>query len=589
MQLIGDPPSEAQSDFDRFFNLIPNLACIVSTDGYFKKVNPAWETSLGFTLDEVMKTPMLDFIHPDDLERTLAEIARQSPQHRTKNFINRYRCKDGSYRILEWTTTFNRDQSTRFGVARDITEERQAQKAVQEMVLQIAHAAEHDFLTDLPNRNLLNARLTQAIDLAERNSNKISVLFLDLDGFKHINDSLGHPIGDRLLQSVSKRLLECVHSSSTVSRQGGDEFIVVLSAEESQRTAAIAKKLLQVLAEPHSIEQHDLQVTASIGISVYPTDGQDAETLIKNADIAMYQAKENGRHKCHFFMPAMNVRAVERQFIEENLWRALERNEMVVHYQPKVDLRSGTICGAEAFLRWTHPLRGEISPSRFIPVAEDCGLIVPIGKWMLQEACRQTQTWLQAGLPLITMSVNISALEFRHESFLDGVFSTLENTGLHPTCLELELTESVLMKHAESAASILTALRTRGVGLALDDFGTGYSSLSFLRRFRVDALKIDQSFVRHITTDSDEKIIVVAVINLARSLNLRVIAEGLECEEELEFLQTHGCDEAQGHYFSRPIGPRQFARLLEKGISRAARPMHYAPALLAAQSSGVHQ
>ena len=290
------------------------------------------------------------------------------------------------------------------------------------------------------------------------------MLFLDLDGFKHINDSLGHPIGDKLLQSVAKRLVKCVRASDTVSRQGGDEFVVLLSEMAQSEDAAItARRILQAVAEVHSIDQHDLHVTASIGVSVYPDDGLDAETLIKNADTAMYQAKENGRQSYQFFKPAMNVRAVARQSMEESLRRALERQEFSLVYQPKVSLKTGEITGAEALLRWTHPTRGPISPAQFIPVAEDSGLILPIGKWVLREACRQARAWVDAGLPVATMAVNVSAMEFRNERFLEGVFAILKDTGLDPSSLELELTESVLMKRAASTESILKTLRAKGV------------------------------------------------------------------------------------------------------------------------------
>ena len=460
--------SEAERDFEMFFNLIPDLACIVSTDGYFKKLNLAWETALGFTLEEFLSKPMLQFIHPDDLEPTLLEVAKQSSRYRTNHFVNRYRCKDGSYRLFEWTTTFNRDDSTRFGVARDITEQRRAEIAAQAMALQITRAAEYDFLTGLPNRKLLNDRLTQAIDLARLKAKKVAVLFLDLDGFKHINDSLGHPAGDKLLQSIAKRLVACVPSSNTVSRQGGDEFIVLFP--ESEDAAFTAGRLLQVLAEPHCIDEHQLHVTASMGVSVYPEDGLDSETLIKNADTAMYQAKEDGRQNCKFFKPSMNVRAVERQFIEESLQQAMERKKFSLHYQPKINLRTGEITGAEGLLRWMHPMRGAISPAQFIPIAEDCGLIVPIGKWALREACQQSRAWLEEGLPVATMAVNISAMEFRSKNFLEGVFATLTDIGIAPGSLELELTESVLIKNSESAASILSSLRARGVRVAIDDF-----------------------------------------------------------------------------------------------------------------------
>jgi diguanylate cyclase (GGDEF)-like protein len=457
-------------------------------------------------------------------------------------------------------------------IGTDNTARRKAEEALREagqrMALQMTHSAQHDFLTGLPNRMLLNDRVSQAIALTSRHMKKVAVLFLDLDGFKHINDSLGHAIGDKLLQSIAKRLVDCGRSSDTVSRHGGDEFVVLLSEVEHSEDAAItARRMLQKMAEAHSIDQYDLHVTTSIGVSVYPGDGLDAETLIKNADTAMYQAKENGPQSYQFFKPAMNVRAVERQSIEESLRRALERQEFALHYQPKINLRTGAITGAEALIRWTHPSRGPVSPAQFIPVAEDCGLIVPIGNWVLREACKQARAWVNAGLPLATMAVNISAMEFRDENFLEGVLAILKDTGLDPRSLELELTESVLMKRAETTEPILKTLRATGVQLAVDDFGTGYSSLSYLTKFSIDALKIDQSFVRQITSAPGETSIVSAVISMGRSLNLRVVAEGVETHEELAFLQAHQCDEAQGYYFSRPVPPQQFAKLLETGIS----------------------
>ncbi len=439
--------------------------------------------------------------------------------------------------------------------------------AAKAMSSQMTHAAQHDVLTGLPNRVLLNDRVTQAIAAACRHASKFAVLFLDLDHFKHINDSLGHPIGDRLLQSIAKRLVACVRSSDTVSRQGGDEFVVLLpEVDQSEDAAHTARRMLQTVAETHSIDGHELHISASIGLSVYPDDGPDTETLIKNADTAMFQAKENGRQSYQFFKPAMNVQAVERQSVEENLRRALERQEFALHYQPKINLKTGEITGAEALIRWAHPTRGLVYPGQFIPVAEDCGLILPIGQWAMREACRQARSWVDAGLPLASMAVNISALEFRDEKFLERVFTTLDETGLDPGSLEVELTESVLMKRAETAVLVLQELRAKGVQVAVDDFGTGYSSLSYLRKFPIDALKIDQSFVRQVTSAPDDTSIVTAVISMGRSLKLRVVAEGVETQKEMAFLQAHQCDEAQGYYFSRPVAPEQFAKLLETGI-----------------------
>jgi diguanylate cyclase (GGDEF)-like protein len=416
---------------------------------------------------------------------------------------------------------------------------------------------------------LLKDRIGQSITLAQRHQKIVAVLFMDLDGFKHINDSLGHSAGDELLQSVAKRLVECVRSSDTVSRQGGDEFVILLTeVEHPEDTAIAARRILQAVTRPHSIDQHELHITTSIGVSVYPEDGLDAETLIKNADTAMYQAKEHGRQTYQFFKPAMNIRAVERQWIEESLRRALERQEFALHYQPKVSLTTGEITGAEALLRWTHPIRGRLAPDQFIPVAEASGLIIPIGSWVLREACRQARLWLDAGLHLTSIAVNISAMEFRSDSFLPGVLAVLHDTGLDPSFLQLELTESVLMKRPDSAESILKSLRARGVQVALDDFGTGYSSLSYLRKFSIDALKIDQSFVRQIAIAPDAATIVAAIISMGRSLELRIVAEGVETEEQLGFLRAHECDEAQGYFFSRPVAPAEFAGLLQAGVRK---------------------
>ena len=510
-------------------------------------------------------------VFPEDLptiEASLRKVIEEKGQGSAEFRITR---PDGTIRNCSMVGKVVLDEHANVirvvGVNKDITERRGAEEALRNSEAHLTYSSQHDFLTGLPNRMLLSDRISQAIVLAPRHKKKIALLFLDLDGFKHINDSLGHAIGDKLLQSIAKRLVDCVRFSDMVSRQGGDEFVVLLSEVEHLEDAAMtARRMLQVVAEAHSIDQHDLHVTTSIGVSVYPDDGLDAETLIKNADTAMYQAKENGRHSYQFFKPAMNVRAVERQSMEENLRRALERKEFELLYQPKVNLRTGEITGAEALIRWTHPIRGLVSPAQFMTIAEDCGLILPIGNWALREACKQARAWVDAGLPQATMAVNISAMEFRDDNFLEGVFAILRETGLDPRSLELELTESVLMKRAESTESILKELRARGVQLAVDDFGTGYSSLSYLRKFPVDSLKIDQSFIWQITNAPDETTIVTAIISMGRSLKLRVVAEGVETQEELAFLQAHKCDEAQGYYFSPPVLPQQFAKLLETGI-----------------------
>jgi diguanylate cyclase (GGDEF)-like protein/PAS domain S-box-containing protein len=515
-------------------------------------------------------------VHPEDLTAVEAMLRKTMDEKGQGSAEFRIIASDGSMRnisAIERAVLGNNASVVRvIGVNMDITERTKAEGALRISEARMTHSAEHDFLTGLPNRMLLNDRVNRAIAMAPRHKKKVAVLFLDLDGFKHINDSLGHPTGDKLLQSVAARLSACTRSADTVSRQGGDEFVVLLAEVEHEEDPAItARRMLHAVAEPHSIDQHDLHVTTSIGLSVYPDDGLDAETLIKNADTAMYQAKEHGRQGYRFFKAAMNVRAVERQSIEENLRRALERQEFALHYQPKVNLKTGEITGAEALIRWAHPTRGLLSPAHFIPVAEECGLILPIGNWALHEACLQARAWVDAGLLPITMAVNISATELRQEDFLKGVFAILQDTGLDPRFLELELTESVLMKNAERAQSILKTLRASGVQLAVDDFGTGYSSLSYLTRFPIDALKIDQSFVRQVTTTPEQTTIVTAVISMGRSLKLRVVAEGVETQAEMAFLQAQECDEAQGYYFSRPVPPRQFAALLATGVETVLR------------------
>lgn len=436
------------------------------------------------------------------------------------------------------------------------------------MNMKMDHIAQHDFLTNLPNRVLLTDRITQAITLAKQNGTQIAVLFLDLDNFKHINDSLGHATGDKLLQSVTERLGTCVRSSDTVSRQGGDEFVILLAgAKNSQNTVLTADKILDVLNFPHAVSNRELHVTTSIGISVYPSDGQDAEALIKNADTAMYYAKGQGRNNYQFFNNDMNIRAVERHFIEANLRRALEKQEFLLHYQPKINLKTGMITGAEVLLRWMHSKWGMVLPERFVAIAEDCGLIVPIGRWVLREACTQAKRWVDEGLAPVSIAVNISAVEFRQKNFLEGVRAILYDTGLAPHCLQLEITESVLMSDAEASAAILLDLRKMGVQLAMDDFGTGYSSLSYLKQFPIDVLKIDQSFVEGIGASIDNGIIVSAVIGMGNNLKLRVVAEGVENQVQLSFLKARHCEEGQGYLFSRPIAVEQFTAMLAAGTT----------------------
>lgn len=432
---------------------------------------------------------------------------------------------------------------------------------------EMSHLAQHDFLTGLPNRMLFNDRLGQAISLAERQSKQLAVLFVDLDHFKQINDSLGHAVGDKLLQSVAGRLLACVRRTDTVSRLGGDEFLILLSQVEHAEDAALsARKVLRALAAPHIIDGKSINTSVSVGVSAYPNDGHDGEGLISKADTAMYEAKLHGRNKYRFFQRHMHARLAERQSLEADLRYALGQNEFLLHYQPQYNLQTGQITGAEALLRWKHPHRGLVSPAEFVPVAEECGLIVSIGRWVLLEACKQCRAWNDAGLGVVPVAVNVSAAEFGDKDFLSGVRAVLIATGVEPENLELELTESVLMHDAESAVNTMMALKAMGVRLAIDDFGTGYSSFTYLRRFPSDALKLHQSFVQEITSNPQDALIVSAMINIGTSLKQRVIAEGVETQAQLNFLQLHGCGEGQGYYFSRPVPPEESMRLFTRDI-----------------------
>jgi diguanylate cyclase (GGDEF)-like protein/PAS domain S-box-containing protein len=436
------------------------------------------------------------------------------------------------------------------------------------MLQRMSYLANHDYLTDLPNRLLLDDRLSQAMAAARRNKQKLAVLFVDVDRFKHINDSLGHAIGDQLLRSIAARLVACVRSSDTVSRQGGDEFVILLSAiTQAEDAARGATKIIAALGMPHRVEAHDLQITASVGIGIYPDDGTDAQTLVKNADIAMLNAKNNGRNNYQFFKADMNEHAQERQSLESGLRHALDRREFVLYYQPKMDLETEAITGAEALIRWRQPGAQIVLPEKFIPIAERCGYIVPIGRWVLREACRQSRSWLQADLPPLPVAINISAVELRSKDFVEGVRDVLQETGMDVRYLEFELTETALMQDPKSTIAVLQALKDMGVRLTLDDFGTGYSSLSYLKRFPIDALKIDKSFVRGLCTNAGDANIVSAVINMGKSFGLKVIAEGVETREQFLRLQVQQCAEGQGHYFQAPVPAAEFAKLLGSNMS----------------------
>jgi len=428
---------------------------------------------------------------------------------------------------------------------------------------QLNFLAHHDPLTELPNRLLFNDRLEHAIQRAKRVDTNLAILFIDLDHFKTVNDSLGHPIGDRLLSHVANVLKDCVRAEDTVARLGGDEFVVLLEGlDDIDYTGEVAKKILQALANPFELEGHPLVISASIGISTHPIDGHDATTLVRNADSAMYRAKQDGRNTFHYYSAELTRSARERFTLEAELRRATEREEFELHYQPQLDVATGLIVGAEALVRWQHPQSGMISPVRFIPLAEETGLIVPLGEWVLQTACEQYQLWRQRGLPHFSLAVNLSPRQFRQKGLVKTIHAILDLTGMPPEQLELEITEGAIMEQGEHTRSILLALKSLGIRLAIDDFGTGYSSLAHLRRFPINVLKIDQSFMRDIPNDPSAMEIAATIIAMARNLHLKVLAEGVETGEQLAFLMARNCDYSQGYLHSRPLTADEFEALL---------------------------
>ncbi|MGE5649281.1 MAG: EAL domain-containing protein [Bacillota bacterium] len=526
-------------------------------------VNPAFERMTGYSAQEIVGKS-LRVLHRNDKEQAgLEELRRllrtQQEGHVT---LRNYR-RDGS---MFWTDVHVapvRDDSgavTHFvGAKYDVTTTKRYEE-------QLEVQANRDALTMLANRNLLHDRLNQAIVCASQRRAQVWVMFVDLDRFKFVNDTLGHQAGDTLLKQVSERLLSVVRHTDTVARLGGDEFVLVLSEHaDDALDPATVQRIMDVIAPPFIIDGHEFFLTCSVGIAAYPADGASAETLIKHADIAMYRAKEIGRDNFQFYTSSLNEKALERLRLESDLRNALERGEFLLHYQPQLDLYTGNVVGMEALIRWQHPELGMVSPARFIGLAEELGLIVPIGEWVIRTACRQNRAWQLAGLPPLRVAVNLSARQFAQGGLAKSIAAILAETGLPAELLDIELTESVVMTDVDFAIGILCDLKKLGVHLSVDDFGTGYSSLSYLKRFPIDVLKIDQSFVRDITLNGDGAELVRSIISLAHGLRLQVIAEGVETEEQLAYLWRHGCDQMQGYYFSKPLATDAFEHLLREG------------------------
>lgn len=513
--------------------------------------------------------------HPADRDIARAALDRALRRGKAFSLDHRIVLPNGTEHIVHQQAEIMFDTNGKplrmIGTVQDITERKKAEE-------QIRTLAYYDTLTELPNRVMFKEHLGKALARARRRNNLVAVLLLDLDRFKRINDTLGHSVGDQLLREVAGRLLQSVrredmvarHSfddtATSVARLGGDEFAIMLTDLESVQAAAkVARRTLDTLSAPISLDAQEVFATASIGITVFPFDGEDVDTLLKNADTAMYHAKSEGRNNYQYYTKSMNASAFENLALENSLRRALERGEFELYYQPQVDLDSGEIVGVEALIRWQHPELGMVSPVQFIPLALETGLIVPMDEWGLRTACQQAKAWQDAGLRPMRVSVNLSSYQFRQKKLVELVARILSETRLDPQYLDVELTESTIMQNAEETVKTLHELNEMGIKLSVDDFGTGYSSLSYLKRFPLDTLKIDRSFIKDITTDPDDEALTRAILAMSNSLKLRVIAEGVETEEQLEFLRVNGCDEFQGYLFSRPVRATEIAEMLRTG------------------------
>ncbi|MDP2678332.1 MAG: EAL domain-containing protein, partial [Rhodoferax sp.] len=540
----------------------------------FLYVSPSIFKLNGFTPEDVMSHPIDAYIPAEKAADLKVLYCKNLEKFRTgQKYIEQFHieeveltCKDNSRVWTEIVSDFHlNERSGRveiLGVARNINERKKAEE-------RIRFLSNFDQLTGLPNRAELMERFQHAVGQSLRGGKQLALMYLDLDHFKNINDTLGYSFGDQLLLEVSKCLRAAIHEEDTVSRQGGDEFILIVPGVNEEGAARLCSTLIEVVSQPYLIEGQELSITPSIGIAIYPNDGEDFEVLLKNADTAMYRVKQGSRNDFRFFTPQMQSNARRTLILSNALRHALVREQLHLHYQPQIDLQQNCVLGCEALLRWQHPELGMISPAEFIPLAEESGQINQIGEWVMRTAVKQLKMWIDQGLQPMMMAVNLSAAQFRHPNLPELVSSILDEVNLPHQYLELELTEAVAMSSPQEAIAVMDQLHARGVRISIDDFGTGYSSLSYLKRFKVNKLKIDQSFVRDISDDPDDKAIVIAIINMADGLGLKTIAEGVETEGQLDFLRTHGCHEIQGYLFSKPLPAEQFEIYLKEFIQKA--------------------
>jgi diguanylate cyclase (GGDEF)-like protein/PAS domain S-box-containing protein len=562
---------ESEAHFRALVEQASDSFYVHDLDGQFIDVNQQGCEGLGYTRRELLSMNIRD-VDIDLTEDELAKMAQSISAGERIARESRYRRKDGSdfpVEIRSGPIEINGSKHL-LSLARDVTERKRLQDHIQ-------HLAYHDVLTDLPNRAMFNRHLSHAISHARRQKKSLAVLFIDLDRFKNINDTLGHDAGDRLLQEMAQRLADSLRDSDLVARLdskdmvarlGGDEFVVLLEdVSDSGQVGHVAQKILSSILEEYSLDGQAIHITASIGISVFPEDGSDEFTLMKHADIAMYRAKEKGKNNFQFYSAQMSLHSARQLALESSLRRALEREELVLHYQAKVDAHSGIITGVEALARWRHPELGLLHPGHFIPMAEETGLIVPLSKWVLREACMQHRLWQRQQLPELSIAINLSPRQFLDDELFTDIASTLREFEVDPTMLELEITESMMMHNPEKTVQILAGLKAMGIRIAIDDFGIGYSSLSHLKKFPIDTIKIDRSFIQDVPGDHADEAITEAVIAMGKSLNIKVVAEGVETMEQLQFLARHNCDEIQGYFFSKPATAEEFTRLLWENYS----------------------